>query len=60
MPDLSVVSPDGRPADRIEPDILTSRRERVHNGGQFDGGKTTVSRGTVGALEAADANRLGA
>ena len=49
-----------RPPDRIAADILTKGSGRERNAGQFDGGKTTVSGGTVGALEAVGANCLGA
>ena len=48
------------PNDRIARDILTKQHERAGTVGQFDGGKTTVSGGTVGALEPVGANRLGA
>jgi hypothetical protein len=47
-----------RPPDRIAADILTNHGWRDCNAGQFDGGKTTVSGGTVGALEALGANCL--
>jgi hypothetical protein len=60
MPVLFSDLQEGRPADRFGADNLTSLRLRARNGGQFDGGISTVSGGTVGALEAAGANRLGA
>lgn len=46
--------------DRMSPDILTCRRDRSRHDGQFDGDKSTVSGGTVGALMAAGAVRPGA